>query len=968
MSKEIIRYYLLYFISTLISLGTIVGQPDSLHKELTIIGTIEGANSLEEISFRFYKEYLTFEELIYAATIINDTFKICVPLEENAPGFLVYREENIPIFLEDGDSITLKSKADSFLDSLAFSGRGALRNQYLKQSFLQFDLNDSLDIETEIAKNTASNYQQLMQQHRAAKLSFLDDFLQKRDTFFSPSFYEYIQADINYWWANNLMRYRNEHPVSDIFPIVLSMPESYFQFMDSLPLNNERVLNNLNYLFYLDHYAKWRQEKIEKGMLKFKNIEKTKKKLVKVKAVETYGQVLMDKLAVRKQAHDEQSVFEKLERGTEVRYLQDITNDRFLYPYDGHKYSDYFIKIETPNGQKGWVFKGGIYLKEKIVFAKKWIEIPDATPAVMRNFKYANFKGKVLEYAIARDLYWNTVSKRNHDLLIDYLEKSSNSTYANILKNIYEEAEKDSTLVAQRISKAPFSIPKNKIDSSASIAIFEEITSTTAYNLQTKGQPKSVDALSENSAEKIPNDYSRKTSPPSSIVISTPDFSKFVKKNSITGKVGRATLTRPEIVINTNPLLREGTSFPFPDATATHFHYDISLKSSTTGYIKMGNQQLNIYLKAGDNLDIQVNGNNLYDAITFGGKAAKINNYFLASHKEFRDIELELKAKIRYGEPVEFKEYLKELKLAKLAFLRNYLQSNTLAVHEIKYAKADIEYWYAFNLMNYPYEHPIFHDLPSPMSVPDDYYDFLEEIPVNNNGALPNPYYIYYIQDYLSFQSEKADNKGLSRYQLADKFLKGKPLYFYKALQYSLDIRQKDSRELVRNIHHFINNCPYKLYAEYVKLAYHESKGLILGMEAPNFRLTDINGSTVNLANLRDKVVFLDFWATWCVPCVHQLPSHRKLQNLFEQEEVVFVYVSVDKNNDAWQKFVKTRSLPGIHLSAGMNMFKSSVAKKYKVSSLPYTLLIDKEGRIVWHHVGGYSVQKVGSLIAQLLQ
>lgn len=946
--------YLLFFWGVG-GINAMYAQSSPSDNAIIFCGKILNADSNQIITLRFYKDFLTFDELTYSDTIKNDSFYLKIPFRENVPGFIVYKNENLPIFVEKGDSIHLKTYAKTFIDSINYSGQGGLTNTYLQQTFLEFDVGDAKKVEDGIAKNTAEGFKQLLATYKQEKVNFLDTFIIQRDTQFTKAFDEYVRADINYWWGQNLMRYRIEHPASAVLPVALNLPTEYFQFIDTLALNNEKALNNVNYLFYLEQYSKWREERISKGKLQFKNTVAIKKELIKVKMVETFGQVLIDQLEVRKEAYDGLSAFAKLDRGAEVLYLQDITTDRFMYPYKGKRYRDKFLKIELPDGRSGWVFSGGINLKQKIVYAKKWVEIPDTRPELMRSFKYANFKGKVMQYAVAKDVYWELLQKgqKDHRLLQDYLEKAEDNAYTRIIASAYAAIEKDTAQLDTLRTKLPVpQIEKNAADSAQAISgVIKNITATTAKNL-----------IDKKKAE-IPESKHELVVASEDFVITPPDFSLYNRVTSIDGRVGRATLSQPTFVINTNPLLREETNFPFPSRTETNFHYDVSLKSSTTATIKLGDKAIDLYLQPGYDLKMEINGNDLYQHLTFSGKGSEINNYFVALAAAFKHTALELETNIRYAEPPAFKAFMEQLRNEKLKFLRNYLQSHTLTAEVIKYARAEINYWYAFNLMNYPYEHPIFHNQVAPMPVPEDYYDFMDKISINNAGALPNKYYVYYLQDYLSFKANQSDNKGKTRYELADKYLKGKPLYFYKALQHSIEIKRGKHPDSERNAYLFIENSPYKLYGEFVKLAYHESRGIVEGMDAPNFVLADVDGNMVSLADYKGKVVFLDFWATWCRPCTRLLPTHKKLQAQFANDNVAFLYVSLDKNANNWRRYLEKGLFPGKHLFANETM-----SKKYKVETLPYSVLIDADGKIVWQHTGGFSVQRTAQRILELLQ
>lgn len=964
MLRDRLRNRLKYIVFFLVFWMTnnLLAQDTKSDTTIVFCGKIINADSTDIFTLRFYKDFLTFDEITYSTPIQNDSFYLKIPFRENAPGFMVFGSANIPIFVEKKDSLHINTTAKYFTDSLKYTGNGALANTYLQKTFLKFDVNDAQKVEDGIAKNTAEGYQKLLSDYKQEKLAYLDTFLISRDTQFTKPFDEYVKADINYWWGQNLMRYRAEHPASSVLPVPLNLPEAYFQFMDTLNLNNEAALNNVNYLFYIEEYAKWRQERISKGKLQFKNTAETKKELIKVKMVETFGQVLIDKLEVRKEAYDGLSTFAKLERGSEVLYMQDITSDRFLYAYKGRRYRGKFLKIELKDGRAGWVFDGGINLKQKIVYAKKWVEIPDTRPELMRNFKYANFKGKVMQYAVAKDLYWDIIKKgkKDHHLLKDYLDKAADNPYTKIIAAAYKTIEKDTIeavnkdIIETDSIRVRLPIPQPELEekdtNQAISGILKDITTTTAQNLKTK-KKEDIDLKEDVS------DLSDE------VIIPQPDFSLYARLTSIGGKVGPATLSQPTFTINTNPLLREETDFPFPSRTSSNFHFDVPLKSSTTAMVKLGDKTLDLYLQPGYDLNMELNGNDLYYNLSFSGKGSEINNYFVAIAAAFKETEIELETNIRYANPKSFKAFMKNLKNEKLKFLRSYLQSHTLTAEVIKYARADINYWYAFNLMNYPFEHPIFHNQTAPMSVPDDYYDFIDEIPINNAGALPNKYYIYYIQDFLSFNSYRAENKGKSRLELADKYLKGKPLYFYKALQHSIAIKRKNHPTAERDAAHFIENSPYKLYGEFVKFAYHESRGIVVGMNAPSFELADKDGNIVTLDDFKGKVIFLDFWATWCKPCTRLLPAHKKLQSQFKGDNVVFLYVSLDKNANNWRRYINKGLFPGTHLFSTEEM-----SKKYNVETLPYSLLIDTEGKIVWHHTGGFSVQRIAQRILELSQ
>lgn len=122
----------------------------------------------------------------------------------------------------------------------------------------------------------------------------------------------------------------------------------------------------------------------------------------------------------------------------------------------------------------------------------------------------------------------------------------------------------------------------------------------------------------------------------------------------------------------------------------------------------------------------------------------------------------------------------------------------------------------------------------------------------------------------------------------------------------------------------------------------------LVGQVAPDFSLKDLGGAEVKLSSLRGKVVVIDFWATWCPPCVRSLPVLIEVTKAFQDQGVVFYAINAREDAAKIQEFLKSKelNLPTLLDADG------AVMKLYGVQSIPQSVVIDKEGIIRGVHVG----------------
>ena len=136
--------------------------------------------------------------------------------------------------------------------------------------------------------------------------------------------------------------------------------------------------------------------------------------------------------------------------------------------------------------------------------------------------------------------------------------------------------------------------------------------------------------------------------------------------------------------------------------------------------------------------------------------------------------------------------------------------------------------------------------------------------------------------------------------------------------------------------------------------------------KTPNFCLEELNGEKIQLAGLKGKIIFLNFWATWCGPCIEEMPSMEALYQHYKKTDFLFLTISVDcGGRESVRKFVERHRyrIPILLDPAGQTL------ELFEISRIPATLIIDRNGRMMGRVIGprNWSSPEVFSLVDQML-
>ena len=200
------------------------------------------------------------------------------------------------------------------------------------------------------------------------------------------------------------------------------------------------------------------------------------------------------------------------------------------------------------------------------------------------------------------------------------------------------------------------------------------------------------------------------------------------------------------------------------------------------------------------------------------------------------------------------------------------------------------------------------------------------------------------------------------RYDLAKQKLQGRVLYWFLAGELRIGIKWGCEAYVDARWQSFEESNPFPEYTEALQAEMNKTLVLQPGQPAPDFTLNDPDGQPVSLSQFKGKVVLMDFWASWCGPCIGDLGDLRKIKERMAGQPVVFLNVSLDANEGAWKRAIAKHQIQGVHVRSD-----GQVTQAYNVFDIPRYYLVDPQGLIVEDRLRVFDVDKVVAKIEENL-
>lgn len=400
----------------------------------------------------------------------------------------------------------------------------------------------------------------------------------------------------------------------------------------------------------------------------------------------------------------------------------------------------------------------------------------------------------------------------------------------------------------------------------------------------------------------------------------------------------------------------------FPIDSLGNFTARVKVEKDGYYFFKIGRPYATVRFKKGKNVHVDIDADNFFKSRRYSGELSSENNFNVeksALRSEF------------VGDPKDYfvvplPEFLSKIKVTKEAVFE-LIDKSSLSPEDKKLERMIAEYDYLQTYNNY--QNFYSYHKKTNAELPDDYYQPIIEINIDDDEMFRHSgaYRNLIIANYRhASKKAMAEDSTLTIIE----FVKNKISNVE-----SIDTREKFASMLMRKMkqgndaihddyHQIMTLFTSDRMKRKLEAKYKSALETVSGKESVDFDYENFTGGQTSLKDLSGKLIYIDVWATWCGPCLKEMPSLKRLVKDYEGKKIEFVSISIDhkKDYEKWRKMVPEKNVGGLQLYDAEGL-SSTFMKAFNVGLIPRFMMLDDEGKIITAHAPRPSSDEVRGFI-----
>ncbi len=385
------------------------------------------------------------------------------------------------------------------------------------------------------------------------------------------------------------------------------------------------------------------------------------------------------------------------------------------------------------------------------------------------------------------------------------------------------------------------------------------------------------------------------------------------------------------------------------------FSIELSLDRPMPMIMRYDQFEVPIFLSPKRNLTVKALSTKFLETLQFEGDAGNENNYLIRAldRNKYNTVDEDLVKKYEMGETF-FPSHCDELRVAERAFLTDYSKENPTNYSFRAWAEAEVKYRAANRVCRFYYK--------TEEPEEDGYTDFASEYNLNDLNAITSRQYLDFLDHHfrhltrrdpleVRLAREEINEPWVVRaFELANEKLRGevRDRVLARLLNYLIAAEHQGATYLYEQ---FKGVCETPSVKALIDKRFEKLSGFLTAAPPPGANLHILekgNPTTFDaiLSRYRGDVLYIDFWASWCEPCLAEMPYSSILSKGFVGKDVTFIYMSSDENEGNWRGNITRNQVRGEHYLMNATLY-NEVKQRLNMGTIPRYVLVNKTGEIV---------------------